>query len=261
MNGIELIDVNIQAYRPAAVYVLFSGGHDSLTAAHIAMQHPSVRSAVHINTGTGIKQTRDFVIETCDRMGWPLIEIRAKEDCGQDYRKIVLEHGFPGPFAHFQMYAQLKERAIRKLVREAKTNWRDKVMLITGVRTQESIRRMRHVDPVQIEGAKVWVAPIHDWSKIETNEYIDEQGLERNAVVDLIHMSGECLCGAFAKPGELKEIEAWFPDTAARLKDLETEVRDRGHDWGWEEKPPTTRKRRPDKNQPMLCFSCVHDAA
>lgn len=31
------------------------------------------------------------------------------------------------------------------------------------------------------------------------------------------HMSGECLCGAFAKPGELDEIRFWYPAMADEL--------------------------------------------
>lgn len=42
-------------------------------------------------------------------------------------------------------------------------------------------------------------------------------------------MSGECLCGAFAKPGELDEIGYWFPETKAEIEALEIEVRAAGH--------------------------------
>jgi hypothetical protein len=51
-------------------------------------------------------------------------------------------------------------------------------------------------------------------------------------------MSGECLCGAFAKPGELKEIETWFPETGKRIRELERKVAAAGFPWGWEESPP-----------------------
>lgn len=262
MNGLELMDRAIEEHKPVAVYALFSGGHDSLTATHIAAQHPAFKAAVHINTGIGIAETREFVRDTCRDQKWPLIEFRAKEDCGQDYRQLVIEHGFPGPYAHRKMYARLKERAIRKLVRETKTHLKDRVMLVTGSRSQESKRRMRHVEPLHREDARVWVAVIHDWSKIACNEYIDSHELKRNRVVDLIHMSGECLCGAFAHPGELKEIECWFPETAAEIRQLEKEVVAAGHCWGWEEKPPHTKQRRlVNESQMQLCFSCIHNPA
>jgi len=52
-------------------------------------------------------------------------------------------------------------------------------------------------------------------------------------------MSGECLCGAFAKPNELEEIAFWFPDVAQEIHDLEHEVAATGKfkpercRWGW----------------------------
>jgi hypothetical protein len=50
----------------------------------------------------------------------------------------------------------------------------------------------------------------------------------RNPASDLIHMSGECLCGAFAHPGELDEIGEWYPDVVAEIRALEAEARAAG---------------------------------
>jgi hypothetical protein len=51
-------------------------------------------------------------------------------------------------------------------------------------------------------------------------------------------MSGECLCGAFAHKDELAEVEMFFPDVAAQIRELEVEVAAAGHPakickWGW----------------------------
>lgn len=67
------------------------------------------------------------------------------------------------------------------------------------------------------------------------------------------HMSGECLCGSFAKPGELDEIGEWFPDVAATIRALETEVRAAGFPeplcrWGHGEGRASAKGR--------LCSSC-----
>jgi hypothetical protein len=51
-------------------------------------------------------------------------------------------------------------------------------------------------------------------------------------------MSGECLCGAYAREGELKRLEDHFPATAKVIADLEETVREIGFTWGWEDKPP-----------------------
>lgn len=256
-ESLALLSGAIETYKPVAVYGLFSGGHDSLTATHVAARHPGFTAAAHINTGIGIEDTRLFVRQTCIEQYWKLKEYRA-EDCGQIYREIVLRFGFPGPYSHQMMYSRLKERALRCLIRETKTGYKDKVLLVTGVRSQESQRRMGHVEQIQVDGAKVWVAIIHNWSKRDCNDYIDENNLPRNPVVDLMHMSGECLCGAFAHKGELAEIKLWYPETAARIEQLQEEVKAAGHSWEWEEKPPHTRKKAIDKRQMPLCYGCIH---
>lgn len=253
---LDLLSSAIEEHNPVAVYAMFSGGHDSLTATHVAAQHPRFTAAVHINTGIGIEKTREFVRETCKREGWPLKEYRA-EDCGQVYRDLVLEYGFPGSFHHNKMYNRLKERALDTCIREAKTGFHDRVMLVTGCRTQESVRRMGHVEPIQRKGAKVWVAAIHDWSKGDCNDYITEQKLPRNEVVDLLHMSGECLCGAYAHPGELKEIEMWFPEVAHEIHKLEREVWDAGFPWRWETKTIPKWFMESKKGQSFLCDMTV----
>lgn len=236
--GVELLQEAIDLYNPSHVFGLFSGGHDSLTACHHAAQHPAFSGCVHINTGTGLKETRDYVYATCERFGWPLKEYRALEDCGQSYEELVLKFGFPGPHGHGMMYQRLKERAVIMLTREHKQHAKDKIVLVSGCRSQESERRMGTTEPIQHRGARIWVAIIHPMSKCEVNEYIAEHGLPRNPVVDLIHKSGECLCGAFAKKHELAELELWFPERAAEIRALEARVRERGFPWGWEDAPP-----------------------
>lgn len=44
-----------------------------------------------------------------------------------------------------------------------------------------------------------------------------------------LHRSGACLCGALARHSEIREIEQWFPDTAAELHGYEQLARDHGH--------------------------------
>jgi len=220
--GERLLDIAIRRYRPVGVLGMFSGGHDSLCATHMASQRPEFCGAVHINTGIGVAKTREFVRDTAREYGWPLIEMRAKEDCGQDYDDLVLERGFPGPFMHTKMYNRLKERALRKVVKQFKAKPSDRVLLVTGVRRAESARRMGTVEPINREGARVWCAPL-TWFRAEHKaEYMTRHDLPRNEVVDLLHMSGECLCGAFARPGELEWLEfCGFTDEVARIRELE----------------------------------------
>ncbi len=263
----RLLRSAIHRFRPRHVVALFSGGHDSLVATHIASSTKQFRFALHINTGIGIPATRDFVLNTCARLLIPLREYRASDyrtpkgdPRPQRYADLVKERGFPGPAMHTKMYNRLKERPLRQMFRDLDRLPKDKVLLVTGVRSKESLRRLRHVEPLQMwEGTKVWVAPLWRFSKEHINEYVEREKLPRNLVVDLLHKSGECLCGAFAHPGEKEEIRFWFPEVARRLDLLEEEVRACGFEWGWGQRPPRRNRNARRANESILCASCIQD--
>lgn len=266
--AVDRLNRAIALHNPVAVIGLFSGGHDSFSACYVASQHPKFTAAVHINTGTGIEATRDYVIETCSKRGWPLLEFKAKENRNakgeldpQDYSEIVRRYGFPGPFGHGIMYVRLKQRALQALGRQFKANCRGKskkrILLVSGARTKESTRRMGNTKEVQIDGNRIWVAPIHDWTKLDTSLLLEQVGQPRNIIVDLIHKSGECLCGAFAKRGELEELALWPQTRPAydRIKALEAEVK-LIHGWGWGEKPLKKQTGLIKPEDQHLCQSC-----
>ena len=116
---------------------------------------------------------------------------------------------------------------------------------------------MGYVQPLHKVGAQIWIAPFFDRDKIYTLEYIREHKLEVSPVVRLIGMSGECFCGAFAKPNEMNDvIRPNFPKLARQIDQLETEAIDRGvrdSIWG-------VRPRRNAKNLDLpfmpLCVNC-----
>ncbi len=69
-------------------------------------------------------------------------------------------------------------------------------------------------------------------------------------------MSGECLCGAYAHKGELKELAFWYPEVADRIKRLEQRVLAKyGKTSGWEGSDFDVH----DDSQGMLplCVSCA----
>lgn len=241
-EGRRIIEDAIEEHAPVAIFALFSGGHDSLTATHFAADVLGDRltGVAHIDTGIGIPETQQFVVDVCQQFGWPLKMYRAAENVQADgtpdpmiYDDIVVKHGFPGPGAHRTMYSKLKQRQVRRLVRDHKTQRSDRVMLITGVRREESKRRMGTTEEVQTDGAQVWIAPMLYFTGSSQAEYMREHALPRNPVKDKLCMSGECLCGAFAKKGELKEIEFWYPEVGRRIRELEQRVQAAGHLTGW----------------------------
>lgn len=267
----------VKLFDPIEVFGLYSGGHDSFSACYIASLHPRFSGAVHINTGIGVEATREHVRETCAIRCWKLLEYKALENRTakgepdpKDYDALVLAHGFPGPYGHGMMYNRLKERPLRMLERDCGAVSRKRrprrVVYVSGERQDESVRRMGHINGQWIneEGRRIWCGPIFDWSKSDTSDLIDFVKAKRNLVVDLIHKSGECLCGAFAKKGELAELGMWPQTRPAydRIIALQERVKAAGFPWGWEDAPPKEyleEKRGqlflPDVKQ-HLCLKC-----
>ena len=242
-EAIDLLNDAADRHLASGVWAMFSGGDDSLACALVTAQARLFRGCVHLDTGIGIDETRAFVRETCRAQGWPLKVYRAI-DCGQDYERLCVGFGFPGPAMHYKMYFRLKERPLRAFIRDHKTHRHDRLILSTGARSQESDRRMGHVQPERREGVKVWMNPLHRWQKYHCHEHIESCGVSRNLVVELLHMSGECLCGAFAKPGELAEIGLWYPHVAAHIRRIAEKVKVAGKPCVWGARPPSKRGHR-----------------
>lgn len=278
-----IIDEAIEAYDPSTCFALLSGGHDSLVMSHVCFAHPhfvghrfnhgALRGVAHINTGVGIEATRIFVRDICQYYDWPLSIWRAEDYTRADgtedpqiYEELVTSWGFPGPGHHQKMYDRLKGRPINALVRKHKTHRMDKIALFSGVRQSESKRRMGYDDPVDVDGAKLWINPCFYWSKEDCKAYMATHILPINDVVTKLCMSGECLCGAFAKPGEMAIIQAEYPEDAARLLAIEDKVQQAGFPWRWDEAPPPwwTAHKAGQRFLPglkptaHLCSSCEH---
>lgn len=238
----------------AGIVGLFSGGNDSTTLCHIML--PRITHLAHANTTIGIEQTREFVRHTSTQWGKPLLEYTSANE-NDHYRALVLDQGFPGPGHHFKMYQRLKERALRRVRKQLVTDRSMRVVFLAGRRRTESARRA-DVPALEREGQVVWVSPMVNWTKLDLNTYRLMRGdVPVNVVTDLIHMSGECLCGSFAHAGELDEIAEWFPDVADEIRSLEEEISDRDDipearkKWGW----GATYDGPVSKSGP-LCSSC-----
>ncbi len=256
-TALEVYQEAVALHAPIRAFVGFSGGRDSLAVTHWMMAHVPDCEAVHINTGIGVERTREFVRETCRQYRWPLHEIRALEDCGQDYDELVRRYGFPGPPGHRMMYARLKERAIRVLVQRRKTKRTDRILIATGIRREESVRRMAYAGrEVNRTGAQVWINPLYWWEKLDRDMYLHEHQLPVNPVSEALGMSGECLCGAFAHPGELDMVRKVCPATAQRIDRLHAEIAHR-FPWGWEGRPPSKKAVKPSG---PFCVGCEKSA-
>lgn len=232
------------------LFGLFSSGNDSACSTHLASTHPAFTSAVMIDTTIAIPEAQEHGRRVARAFGWNLKEYRAPVP----YREIVLKHGFPGPGGHLFMYTRLKERCVQFLVRDHKQKWKDRIGLVTGVRLSESARRMGHIEPVTRKGAQVWMSPILHWNEDDKIEYMRRHSLPRNPVTDKMCMSGECLCGAFARTSELVELEHAYPAMHARIIALQAEAEAAGVHAKWGTRPPGGKRKQSQGG--MLCSDC-----
>lgn len=232
----------IAEHQPVAVFGAFSGGNDSIVVTHFACSEVKGCRALHINTGIGIPATREHAREVAADRGWNLWE----EATPISYDDLVLGRikgymgGFPGPAMHRVMYRELKERAIRAVVRKCKEGRArtGRVMLVSGIRHDESQVRSGKKEVVFRVDAITWVNPFYHATYDHFAEYRQRFDLPRNPVKDQVGISGECLCGSFASPGELCLIRKACPKTAGQIESLEHRARAAGFLWGWGERPP-----------------------
>jgi 3'-phosphoadenosine 5'-phosphosulfate sulfotransferase (PAPS reductase)/FAD synthetase len=249
----EAMTEHFRTHKVAAIVGLFSGGNDSTVLAHWARHR--VSHFGHCNTGIGIPETRQFVRDTCELFDKPLIEVHPRP--GETYAEWVTAEGFPGPNRHGQAYTLLKERGLRQIQRMFVHDPRfERVVFVTGRRSAESERRRRTVTENRRDGSIVWIDPLANWTTGDMNAYREHHDVPLNEVTEHLHMSGECLCGAFAQPGQLEQIRFFYPETAKIIDDLQDRV-DPGVDphyreWGW-------GAGRPPVHQPYLgplCSKC-----
>lgn len=253
-----------QRFNPSHIFGMFSGGNDSICACHVARAVFGTRftAAVHINTQTGIDETREHVGRVAAAQGWPLLEYFPPTPswalAGETaYEACVRRWGFPGPAGHNVIYTRLKERCVRQLVREHKQHAGDRIMLVGGMRLSESTRRMGNASEFSKEGCRVWAAPILQWENWNKGEYMQAHGLPRNPVTEKLGISGECMCGSFACPGEYERTARHYPKKAEQIRGWEAMAASHGVHCVWGERPPTTKPA--DAGQSVmfgLCWSC-----
>jgi 3'-phosphoadenosine 5'-phosphosulfate sulfotransferase (PAPS reductase)/FAD synthetase len=259
----QILDEALATYPEiVGVYWLSSGGNDSGKLGHLLRGRYD--AVLHVNTGTGIPETTQYVHDVATAWGDTLHELQPKDSYqdlilgkviatrGPNAGKRAVWEGFPGPAGHRVMYRHLKDEplmAFRRSVLGDQTRLprkdRKKIAYLGGMRWAESQRRFRNAEAIDQDGAIVWVSPIVHWTDAHMREYqlrhrceqdhehaphrlCFEGALPLNEVTAHLHMSGECLCGAFAKPGELDEIRFFYPKVSAVIEWWESEARRAG---------------------------------
>lgn len=269
-------------HEPSKWCGLLSGGHDSVCACHIASLHPLAPKPFDvymIDTGIGSNYTKEYAKERAKQFGWNITILKSPNE-KDTIENFVRKFGMPGPGMHSYVYSIIKERVIQKLQTEFKIGQRP-VMFISGVRKAESQRRMGYAKPIKrgngfYKGGqlrnpnRLFVAPCINWEIGNQILHMEEFGIPRNKVKDLIGLSGECFCGSFAQeniPGKPSELEIIKKDpllenVKLEIERLENIAKDLNLPCKWGERPPKQIQEKAEKHlkdiqETMdLCMSC-----
>lgn len=260
----DFITTAKREHAPTKTFILYSGGNDSAVVLDVCSEHAD--AVVFINTGIAVPDAVEHARNTATRTGLPLIEMHPP----RSYESLVLDewNGLPGPGAHRYTYVRLKERCVEQLIRDHRAYRGERFMLLTGVRTAESKRRMGYTDPVRRNGGQVWVNPLVNWSNEAMRRYRNDHALPVNPVSTHLHLSGECMCGAMADTNEREAIKFFYPEFDTYLTDLERRAGEAGCKYAvWGVKRPDADRIDPEIDGQMslgdidpewspLCQSC-----
>lgn len=212
-------------------WALLSGGKDSVATAHVLAQQGRLAGCVFIDTGIACPDTCPFVQRLCSERGWDLRIVKAtdftryKTTGPRTFDDAVRKYGFPKDLVgHRWAFGILKERAIMAAREELGSD----VVFASGARRRESARRAKSIARgFRHNGGIVIENPIQEWTTLEVWTYLRAHDLPVSPAYNSLGRSGDCLCGAFSKRGEAAVIRKAYPDVAARIHRLETEVRGR----------------------------------
>lgn len=271
-EGLRIAEQAVARWKVVATVGMYSSGDDSIVSTHFAMSYMKGDFAFNADTLVGLAPSRQHLCRVCEMFKWclkvgkataegppaymlkdgqrkpfdPTLKLPAGRwvDGATAYEERVLNWGFPGRGKpqHSRIYRHLKERPIRRMLREfaaTASPGGNKVLLVAGIRHDESANRAGFNSPVR-EGyfGDVWVNPFYHFTAADFEAYRQEFGLPRNPAKARCGISGECCCGTFANPAERPAYRVLDAPFADYLDDLQSRVNANGFPWGWGESPP-----------------------
>ena len=258
VERIERVQAEIQ---PTHTVLTVSGGRDSAAEVEFAMEMGlKVDLILHCRTGTGIRQTTDFVVDHYGNVGPDFVVA----DAGDAYERYVMRKGFfgVGKQAHNFSYHVLKadpmRKAISQHIRKGKRGVR--VMLLNGARALESDNRRINLKEVRLDKGNHWVNLIHDWSDGDRDRYLRLRQTPINPVAVALCRSGECMCGTQQTLQARAEAAALYPEWRDWINDLERRVMAK-HGWGWGVPMPKPADPNQVEMFTPLCMGCAREAA
>lgn len=124
VRSLEILSEALVTYPIVGTYWLSSGGNDSAIVGHLLRGRYD--AVLHVNTGTGIPETTQYVRDVATAWGDTLHELHPKNSyrdlvlgkviasTGPNAGKRAVWKGFPGPAGHKVMYRHLKNEPLMR---------------------------------------------------------------------------------------------------------------------------------------------------
>jgi len=202
------------------IYVMFSGGKDSLVALHLTKSiFPEKTKALFINTGIPTPGVIDYVKETCKELNVELTIIDPK----YDYFELVNKIGFPTITRRWCKY-YLKLKPLQEFTKN-----KEGIVLVTGVRKDESWMKS-HAEKLyynkQLKAMSY--AIIYDFTEQDVEEYIKANNLKKNPLYNIYGKAYECWCSAFKTPADFAILALKNPEFFQKFVDAEAKLKNNG---------------------------------
>lgn len=227
------------------VYGLCSGGKDSMSACSVAHAIRPLDGIILVDTSIVArdgdnKPSYIAAKKFAQRLGVPFLCIKPKEDLkkgyeevpcigkygiGKTYENYCKKYGFPHADQHDDVMRYLKKKALVGFAM-ANTNSKkmERIALISGVRQKESVRRAVNAQIIGIDQDTpriIWISPVYYWTTEEAYAYVNKHDYELSESYTSLHLSGDCLCGAYAQKQESYLIAQFYPDTGKQIAEIE----------------------------------------
>jgi len=135
---------------------------------------------------------------------------------------------FPRPQYRF-CTSRLKERIFLKWLRENQDNLGDEIIVVSGIRADESRGRSKLQPYSQIrDGVYRWL-PCFEMSKNEVKERVSAEGLKLHPCYEFATRLS-CWCCIFAHPNEVRPYAEEHPELYEKACLIEDEIKDK---WKW----------------------------
>lgn len=232
------------------VYGLCSGGKDSMSACAIAHKIRPLDGIILVDTSIVARNGNNkpsyiAAKKFADRLAIPFICIKPKDDLKKGYEEVPCigkygmgktfenyckKYGFPHAGQHNQVMRWLKSKALVAFAL-SQTKPKERIAFISGVRHKESSRREVNAQIIGVSEDTpriIWIAPVYYWTTEQAYAFVRKHEFELSESYTMLHISGDCLCGAFAKKEEAYLIKQFYPDTGKQIAEIE-KVANREH--------------------------------